>query len=125
MQKICAVLSILTVCLILSATTLSIRTVEAQELKIAIFNFQPFYVDEEGQEPSGILVDYLKAALGSLNLPYSITGYPPKRAYKNLAEGKSDLFLGVKGVPDLEGNVLYSNNKITQIDLKIYTRQET
>lgn len=110
---------------IMSYLILQVSITSAQELKVDVFNFQPFYVVEEGQEPSGILIEYLKAALKRSDLSYSIKGYPPKRVYNNLAEGKSDIFLGVKGVAELEGNVLYSNEKITQIDLRIYARQET
>jgi len=120
MKRTYTAILLLMIYLILLATTSS-----AQEIKVDVFNFQPFYIAEEGQEPSGIFVDYLKVALERCNLSYVIKGYPPKRVYNNLAEGKSDIFLGVKGVPELEGNVLYSDQKITEIDLRIYARQDT
>ncbi len=125
MKKIFTKISIIAICFILSAITISTNKINAQEIEVHVFNFQPFYVVEEGKEPSGIFVDYIKAAFEKCNIPYTIKGYPAKRAYKNLAEGKSNLFLGVKGVPELEGNVIYGNEKITQIDLRIYTRDET
>lgn len=104
---------------------LSVITTSAQEMRIGVLNFQPFYVVEDGNEPYGLFIDYLKAALIKCNLPYSIKGYPPKRLYKYLTEGEADIFLGVKGVPELEGNVLYSNEKITEIDLRVYSRPGT
>ncbi|MBF0203167.1 MAG: transporter substrate-binding domain-containing protein, partial [Desulfamplus sp.] len=102
------------------------QTPVTQEIKVGGFNFEPFYVVEDGKEPSGLLVDYIKAALTKSNMSsYSVEGYPPKRLYMYLAEGDVDLCLGVKGVPALEGNVIYSNEKITDIDLRLYYRQET
>lgn len=121
MRKTYIIVSVLSIYLFLSVSTIYSQE---PEVKIGVLSFQPFYILEEGQEPSGIFIDYLKAALNRCNLSYSIKGYPPKRLYKYLAEGEADIFLGVKGVPELEGNVLYSNEKITQIDLRVYSRQD-
>ncbi|MBF0231681.1 MAG: transporter substrate-binding domain-containing protein [Desulfamplus sp.] len=110
---------------LLSSSPIFAEEIKVEEIKIGVFNFQPFYMVEENQEPSGILIDYIKMAFEKCNLSYSIKGYPPKRLYKYLADGESDIFLGVKGVPELEGNVLYSNEKITEIDLRVYSRKET
>lgn len=120
MRKTYVIVLMLTTSLFLSTITAS-----AQEIKIGVLNFQPFYVVEDGQEPSGLFIDYLKAALIKCNLAYSIKGYPPKRLYKYLADGTADIFLGVKGVPELDGKVLYSSEKITEIDLRVYSRQDT
>jgi len=119
------VVSLFTICLIMSVTTMFALKLEAQEIAIGALNFPPFYLVEDGQEPSGILIDYMKASLDKCSITYSIQGYPAKRLYKYLADGRTNIFLGPKGVPELEGNVLYGNEKITQIDLRIYTRQET
>lgn len=121
MRKTYIIVSVLSIYLFLSVSTIYSQE---SEIRIGVLNFQPFYVFEKNQEPSGIFIDYLKAALNRCNLSYSIKGYPPKRLYKYLAEGEADIFLGVKGVPELEGNVLYSNDKITQIDLRVYSRQD-
>ncbi|MBF0572703.1 MAG: transporter substrate-binding domain-containing protein [Desulfamplus sp.] len=126
MKRIYAVLSLSVICLIISLIISPlVQKLQAQEIQVHVFNFQPFYVVEDGKEPSGIFVDYIKAIFERANIKYIVKGYPAKRAYKNLGEGKSNIFLGVKGVPELEGNVLYGNEKITQIDLRVYTRQET
>ncbi|MBF0228406.1 MAG: transporter substrate-binding domain-containing protein [Desulfamplus sp.] len=126
MKKIYVVVSLFAICLTISLVgSPFVQKLEAQEIQVHVFNFQPFYVVEEGKEPSGLLIESLKVALEKCNIAYSIKGYPPKRVYNNLAEGKSDIFLGVKGVPEFEGNVLYSSEKITQIDLRVYNRQDT
>lgn len=124
MKRIFTLVSLIAV-IALSAVIITNQKLDAQEIQAHVFNFQPFYVVEEGKEPSGILVDAMKAVFEKCNMSYTIKGYPAKRAYVNLAEGKSNIFLGVKGVPELEGNVLYGNEKITKIDLRVYTRKET
>ncbi len=94
-------------------------------VKIGILDFSPFYVIEEGKEPTGLVLEALKIAMTKAGFAYEIKDYPPKRLYQNLAEGKSELFLGIKGVPELEDRVLYGRSKITTIDMRVYTRAET
>ncbi|MBF0228407.1 MAG: transporter substrate-binding domain-containing protein [Desulfamplus sp.] len=125
MKSIYKVVFMLVICLSLPVTAISGQKSDAQEFEVGVFNFPPFAVIEEGKEPSGILIDYIKPILKKCNLTYSIKGYPPKRLYKYLADGETEIALGVKGVPELEGNVLYSNEKITDIDLRVYSRAET
>lgn len=123
MKRYFTIILMLTISLILLSTTISIQKIEAREIKIGVFNFPPFYVVEEEKEPSGILIDYIQPIFERANLKYTIKGYPPKRLYNYLATGEADIFLGVKGVPELEGNVFYSNQKVIDIDLRIYSRQ--
>ncbi|MBF0377895.1 MAG: transporter substrate-binding domain-containing protein [Desulfamplus sp.] len=125
MKRLYMVVFIFVICLILPLTNIFVQKLEAQEVKIGVLHFPPFYVVEEGQEPSGILIDYIKASLDKCSITYSIEGYPAKRVYKNLANGISNIFLGPKGVPEFEGNVIYGNEKVIQIDLRIYTRGDT
>ncbi len=119
MKKLSAVALLLTIFLAAG------KSLAAEEIKIGVLNFAPFYIVEEGKEPSGMMLDFLKVAMDRAGLPYSIKGYPPKRLYQNLAEGKSHVFMGIKGVPELEGKVIYSRSKITDIDMRVYTRPET
>ncbi|MFZ5570827.1 MAG: substrate-binding periplasmic protein [Thermodesulfobacteriota bacterium] len=119
MKKLFTVLSVL------AFLTAAGNALAAEEIKIGVLNFAPFYLVEEGKEPSGMMLDFLKAAMDKAGLAYSVKGYPPKRLYQNLAEGKSHVFLGIKGVPELEGKVIYSRSKITEIDMRVYTRPDT
>ncbi|MBF0572704.1 MAG: transporter substrate-binding domain-containing protein [Desulfamplus sp.] len=125
MKSIYKILCIIVILLSCSIIALPTQKIYAQEFEVGLFNFPPFGVVEEGKEPSGILIDYIKPILKRANVTYSIKGYPPKRLYKYLADGETHIALGVKGVPELEGNVLYSNEKITDIDLRVYSRAET
>ncbi|MBF0376627.1 MAG: transporter substrate-binding domain-containing protein [Desulfamplus sp.] len=125
MKSIYKIVFMFVMCLSWSLTDVSAQKNDPKELEIGIFTFPPFAVIEEGKEPSGILIDYIKPILERCNIKYSIKGYPPKRLYKYLADGEADISLGVKGVPELEGNVLYSSDKITDIDLRVYSRADT
>lgn len=113
------------ICLSLSIVIFSGNLFAAEKIQIGVLNFAPFYVVEDGKEPSGTILDNIKLAMKRANLEYEITGYPPKRLYSNLAEGKSHVFLGIKGVPVYDDKVIYSKNKITDIDLRIYARSDT
>jgi hypothetical protein len=50
-----------------------------------------------------------------------IKGFPAKRLYQSLAEGTTHIWLGIKGVPDYEGRVLYSNIQTGEIEIRLYT----
>lgn len=93
---------------------------QAFEIKAGITSFPPFYIINKNQSPSGLLLDIMTKTLEHANLDYRLDNYPTKRLYKNLALGKTHLFLGIKDSPEYDGNVLYSETAISQIQMRIY-----
>lgn len=54
------------------------------------------------------------------NISYQLEGFPPRRLYRNLANGTSDFWIGVKQAPDYEGKVLYGDQPIITLHLQLY-----
>jgi polar amino acid transport system substrate-binding protein len=89
-------------------------------IKAGMFNFPPFYVVNPDQTLSGIILDIMEKTLQHAKIDYSLDIYPAKRLYRNLKSGETGLFLGIKGSPEYEGHVLYSEAEISQIQMRIY-----
>lgn len=101
-------------------------TLTAKEtIAIGVLDFPPFYHVANGKEPEGVLLDYLNAVADKAGYACNISGYPSKRLFKYLRDGHVNLFAGIKGVSGYDNDVLYSKKKITEIDLRIYTREDT
>lgn len=98
-------------------------TAEADSvLRAGVLDFPPFYeIYGDGKEPTGILITLMKNILEQAGIKYTIAGLSNRRLYMNLASGETHLFIGVKGAPEYHEHVLYSQEQITEIDLRIYT----
>ena len=92
----------------------------AQELEVGCLDFPPFYVVKADNPPEGPYIDFLKDVLNMVGEKYRIVGYPPARLYHNLAIGKTNIWMGTKGVAAYEGKVIVSPEKITDIHLRVY-----
>lgn len=96
-----------------------------ERLHVGILDLPPLYeVNQEGK-PGGILLEFLTRILDEAGFSYELAVYPPRRLYWNIAQGRCHVFLGVKGVPELEGKVLYGKKKITDIDMRAYALKGT
>ena len=65
--------------------------------------------------------DMITKILKRASIDYVAKDYPPKRLYKNMADGKTDIWVGVKEVPVYEGKIIHSDFPIFQIELRVYT----
>lgn len=90
-----------------------------------VLDFPPFYVVKSENEVEGSMADLLRSIMDKAGITYELKGFPPKRLYKNLAEGTTQIWMGVKGVPEFEGMVLNSDIPITEIEIRVYTREGT
>lgn len=90
------------------------------EIKAGIINFPPFFIARPDQTFSGIYLDIMEKTLQHANIKYHIDAYPTKRLYHNLKNGNTELFLGIKGSPEYDDHVLYSEAEISQIQMRIY-----
>jgi len=92
----------------------------ALQLKAGSTDFPPFYVINNDGSASGIYVDIMERTLEHAGLNYRLDIYPTKRLYRNLGVGETDLFLGIKGSPEYDNDVLYSKMAISQLQMRIY-----
>jgi polar amino acid transport system substrate-binding protein len=90
------------------------------EIKAGTTNFPPFYVINKDQSASGIYLNIMETTLQHAGLDYRLDIYPAKRLYRNLGNGITDLFLGIKGSPEYDKSVLYSKIAISQVQMRVY-----
>lgn len=107
--------------------TSSVQAVENNELiiKAGSTSFPPFYVVNGDQSASGIYLDIMEKTLQHAGIKYRLDIYPTKRLYRNLGNGETELFLGIKGSPEYDKDVLYSSTAISQIQMRIYAIGDT
>lgn len=98
-------------------------TCSAQMIRAGSTNFPPFYVINTDYSSSGVYLDIMESTLQHAKFDYRLDAYPAKRLYRNLAQGKTDLFLGIKGSPEYDEAVLYSKTTISKIQLRVYALQ--
>ena len=79
----------------------------------------------QGQTASGIYLDIIEKTLQHAGLDYQLDIYPTKRLYRNLGNGETELFLGIKGSPEYDKNVLYSSKANSKIQITIYAVGDT
>lgn len=105
--------------------SLNSNIVEARTYTVGILDFPPFSVIEKSGECKGILLDSLEKILKHEGIPYTVKGFPPKRLFSNLSSGKTEIYMGIKGVPAYEGKVIFSDFPVADIDLRVYARKGT
>ncbi len=89
-------------------------------LRVGVLHIPPLAVVKSSTDTQGPLVEYIHQLLQRTKLPYRIEGFPARRLYRNLSEGKSQLWIGVKHVPQYEGKVLYGESPVCYLHLRLY-----
>ena len=100
-------------------------SLQAIEIKAGTTSFPPFYIVNNDQTASGIYLDIMERTLQHAGLNYRIDIYPTKRLYRNLGNGETELFLGIKGSPEYDKQVLYSKTAISKVQMRIYAIGKT
>lgn len=99
--------------------------VKAETVKVGLFDFPPFYINDGSKQFNGSLVKLLHEIFKKANLKYEMEMYPVKRLYLALASGEKHVFIGVKNAPEYEGKVYYSKKPVTTIKLCAFSIGET
>jgi len=92
---------------------------------LGILDFPPYSVIAKSGVYKGIMVDLIERVLKHAGVPYTIKGFPQKRLFSNLSAGKTDIYMGVKGVPFYQGKVIFSDCTVAELDLRVYARKGT
>lgn len=80
--------------LIFGLTLLSAKTVDADTLRVGLFNIPPQISHIEDEKPQGAAVDYFRVIAQRMNLEdYVFEGYPLSRLIRNLEKGEIDVAL--------------------------------
>lgn len=94
-------------------------------LRVGVLHIPPLSMVRSSTDVQGPLVEYIHQLLQHAKLPYQIEGFPARRLYRNLGEGKSQFWIGVKHVPQYEGKVLYSEQPVCYLHLRLYRLAST
>ena len=89
-------------------------------LRVGVLHIPPLSMVRSPTNVQGPLVEYIHQLLQHAKLPYQVEGFPARRLYRNLSEGKSQFWIGVKHVPQYEGKVLYSEQPVCYLHLRLY-----
>lgn len=92
-------------------------------IRVALFDFAPFYGPDAKGHPEGFLVDQWQQVMTQLGCQWQAEFYTVPQLLENIILGKSDLTLLIRH-PQLNGRTDYSHNAISQIELNIYFRPD-
>lgn len=89
-------------------------------LRVGVLHIPPLAEVRSPTNTSGPLIDYMHRLLQSAGVAYRMEGFPARRLYRNLAAGESQFWVGIKNVPEYEGKVIYSEQPIYSLHLRLY-----
>lgn len=89
-------------------------------LRVGVLHIPPLAEVRSPTNLSGPLIQYIHRLLHSAGVSYRMEGFPARRLYRNLAAGDSQFWVGVKNVPEYEGKVLYSEQPVYSLHLRLY-----
>ncbi|MFT5692562.1 MAG: polar amino acid transport system substrate-binding protein [Oceanicoccus sp.] len=92
----------------------------ADPLRVGIVHFPPMFIVENGNVVGGSVVEIMEKTLNHASLDYRLISYPAKRAYVSLGTGAMDLHGGLKKNVHYHDQVIYSNNTIVSVELRVY-----
>lgn len=108
------------------------RKLHAEDLVVGAIWFPPFYIIEKNQSGkvtgiSGLNIAIITKVLQSLGKPYVLKVYPAKRLYRNLIEGTTDIFYGIRIPPSVipAQYILHSQTTINKITLRVFHLKQT
>ena len=114
---------ILTICLTIIPLFLFIssQNICAEPLELGALDFPPFYFVKSSKHVEGLMIDIITKILKRASIDFIVRGYPPKRLYQNIADGKTNIWVGNKNVSVYEGKIIHSDFPIIQVELRVYT----
>ncbi|MEH6650138.1 MAG: transporter substrate-binding domain-containing protein [Motiliproteus sp.] len=93
-------------------------------IRVALFNFAPFYSPNEQGQAQGILIDELTQLLDQLGCQRQITFYSAPLMLQKVANGQADLTMVIDH-PMLRNTAIYSRNSMLELRLTSYQYQHT
>ena len=106
--------------MLLSSATLACNA----PLRVALFDFPPFYSPDKGGQPQGLLIDQIDQLLGDLGCSWQGRFYTAPQLLENIVDGDSDLAMIIHH-PLLIEKAHYSDHPISQMVLTSYRLPQT
>lgn len=96
-------------------------SVPAVAIEVGILHFPPLSIVHHDGPPTGSFVLLMGQIFQQAEIDYNFVGLPAKRLQHQLATGKIDIYLGVKGGSILQDKVIYGEQVLGVIELRAYT----
>ncbi len=96
----------------ISAFSAAVFAREPNVVKLAAFDYPPFYYEEENRV-QGIAVDLVDELFSRMDMKVEIKIYPLKRALENLKAGKNDASMILIQTPERERYLVYTSPVVT------------
>lgn len=93
-------------------------------IRVALFNFAPFYSPDEQRQAQGILIDELTPLLDQLGCQWQFEFFSAPVMLQKVANGQADLTMLIDH-PMLRSKAIYSQNALLQLRLTSYQNQDT
>ncbi len=92
----------------------------AEPLRVGVVHFPPHSIVEGRSVVGGTMIKTMEKTLKNASLDYQLIPYPAKIVFASLGAGDLDLLGGLKTNIDYHDNVIFSENTIGSIELRLY-----
>lgn len=94
--------------------------VQAQTLKLGYIEFVPVFSTNAKGQPEGLLIDLAAQVIPKAGYTWEAYSYPVKRMSEYVANGKLDLWIGLKTIPDFEDTTYKGKSELLKITLQAF-----
>lgn len=118
--------NLLVICFLIVYPFLITNSTYAQtgHLKYGYIEFPPFTYTDSDKKPNGFLVDWASKIFPKAGYQFSSQSFPVLRLADYIVEGKIDVWMGLKTLPQFKGTTYKGAVKITDLVLKAYTKKK-
>lgn len=90
-------------------------------LRYAYIEFPPFTYTESNNKPGGFLVEWASKVFKRAGYRYQAESLPVMRLAGYITEGRTDVWIGLKTLPQFRGKTHKGEVKVTDLVLRVYT----
>ncbi|MCP4163534.1 MAG: amino acid ABC transporter substrate-binding protein [Deltaproteobacteria bacterium] len=124
MMKRYCLYTILTVLVAHLFLFLNYANATTSSLKYAYIEFPPFTYTDTNKQPSGFLVDWASKIFPKAGYKFTSESLPVLRLAGYIVDGKVDIWMGLKTLPQFKNTTYKGTVKITDLILRAYTTKK-
>ncbi len=98
---------------------------ETKKLKLGYIEFPPFTYTDSVKKPNGILLNWASQIFSKAGYTPETHSLPVLRLIGNLVDGKIDIWMGLKSLPQFQGTTFQGNVKVFEVTFRAYTLKGT
>lgn len=109
-------------CLVFFTFFICLPAHSVQHLRMGYIEFPPHYYTDENGAAGGLLIDLVKSLSRQSGYTISFHPYPANRLVQYLVEGKLDVFIGLKTLPQFMDAAFISDVVVGKLFMRIYSQ---